>query len=175
MDWQCVVHPGDYSGRHYWEVTRRTTRPKGATQLWQWWGRVRDMTKNNNLLKQLLARQMPKPSTTLGKPEVLSWLRVRYTQAEVLAGFSTKVRDSSAGIISLPQCPFSAYIAGLLEHTVSINVAPAAIAIAVIVISSLPLHLHPGRKLPEVPSLGFQDSSVSKGCNIQTFDLAPVY
>lgn len=121
MDWQCVVHPEDYSGRHYWEVTHRTTRPKGATRLWQWWGRIRDMTENNNLLKQLLARQMSKPSTTLGKPEVLSWPRVRNTQAEVLAGFSTKVGDSSAGIISLPQCPFSAYIAGLLEHTVTIN------------------------------------------------------
>ena len=62
--------------------------------------------KNNNLPKQLLAWPIPKLSKTLNKPEVLSWLRVGHTKADMVAGFSTRVGDVLMvfGIISLSQC-----------------------------------------------------------------------
>ena len=77
-------------------MRRRTTGLRGATRLWQWWGRGMDIIKNNNLPQQLWAGRFPRLPrfwTSRG-----SGLGVEHIQAAMVAGFCVRAGDNSAGI-----------------------------------------------------------------------------
>lgn len=111
----------------------RTTGPAGATRPWQWWGRGRDIIKNNNLPQQLLAWQIPKPSKTLDKQRF-------WAKCGAHTGFCVRAGDSSAGIwLHLPaSVSFSARITAWLWHTVSVHVICGCSGLIITILLHLP-------------------------------------